>query len=110
VPGLAAFTSGGGLLAQSTNSGAFENDEFAFLPELQFNLGYQLTDFTRARIGYTLLYLTDSARPGAQIDRSVDGRFLDPLAGPFVPTNPAFGFDSTSVWLQGVNFGLETVW
>jgi len=108
--GIPPFTSTGGLLAQPTNIGTWQDEQFALLPQLQLHLGVQLTPSTRARVGYTLLYLTEVARPGTSIDRNVDGRFLDPLAGPFTATNPAFGFDSTSIWMQGINIGLDTRW
>jgi hypothetical protein len=110
VPDFAPFTSGGGLFAQSSNFGNYENDEVALLPEFQLNVAWQWTDFTRLRIGYTLLFLTEAVRPGGHIDRMVNGLFLDPLAPPFVSANPAFAFDSTSVWMQGINLGIERVW
>ncbi len=110
VPGMAATTSTGGLLAQSTNIGEFTNDEFAVIPEAQFNLAYHFNEIWSARIGYTLLYLTEAARPGPQIDRRVDGRFLDPMAPPFVPTNPVLDFFSSGLWMQGLNVGVEAVY
>jgi hypothetical protein len=106
VPNFAPLASSGGLLAQDSNIGAFEHDSFALLPELQINLARQLNDYWEFRVGYTLLFLTDVVRPGGHIDSSADGRFLDPLSPPFTPTNPAFTLDETSIWLQGVNFGL----
>jgi hypothetical protein len=106
VPTFDPFVTEGGLLVQETNSGATERDRFALLPELQLKAACRLNNNWEWHVGYTLLFLTDAVRPGAQIDRQVDGRFLDPNAGPFTPTNPAFAFEDSSVWLQGVNVGL----
>lgn len=105
VPTFTPFTTSGGLLVQDTNAGVYEFDEFALLPELRLQLGRRLNENCHLRVGYNLLFLTEALRPGPSIDRMVDGRFLDPLAPPFVATNPQFSQESSSVWLQGINLG-----
>ena len=106
VPTFSPFTTSGGLLVQDTNAGVYEFDEFALLPELRLQLGRRLTETCQFRVGYNLLFLTEALRPGPSIDRMVDGRFLDPLAPPFVATNPVFAQENSSVWLQGINLGI----
>jgi hypothetical protein len=106
VPTFDPLVTSGGLLAQDSNIGVFESDAFALLPELQVNLSRRLNEYWEARVGYTLLFLTDAVRPGSQIDATVDGRFLDPNAPPFTASHPAFALDERSVWLQGINLGL----
>ncbi|MCI0680770.1 MAG: BBP7 family outer membrane beta-barrel protein [Gemmataceae bacterium] len=95
-----------GLLAQPSNSGAFEENEFAVVPELTINLGYQICPRARAFVGYTLLYWSEVARPGQQIDRVINTTQFPPgnLTGPARPTTL---FDSTDFWAQGVNVGFE---
>jgi hypothetical protein len=104
----------GGILAQGTNIGRFERNQFAVVPEIQVQLGVQLTPAIRGLIGYNFLYLSDVLRPGTQIDPVVNPsqNAAFPLAGPGVLTGPArpapiLGLSETSYWVQGINLGLE---
>lgn len=98
----------GGLLAQRTNIGTHEADEFSVVPELGVTLGYQLTRTVRATFGYTLVYWTNVARAGDQIDLRVNPDLLPPEADPFTgPLVPAFAFQESDFWMQAVSFGLD---
>jgi hypothetical protein len=111
-PGLAPDIRPGGLLVQPSNTGtplsraSFDRDEFAFLAEVNINAGVQLTRQVRATVGWTSIYLSEAARPGQQIDRSVNGNQLidAPIVG---PVRPLFSLDSSDLWLYGMNFGIE---
>jgi hypothetical protein len=110
APGGPATQLNGGLLALSSNSGHFSRDQFSVVPEATLNVGYQLTAHVRASVGYTFLYWSNVARPGDQIDRSINPTLLPttPNLGPAVgPARPVFPFRDTDFWAQGVNFGLE---
>ena len=72
----------GGLLALPTNIGSYGRDQVALMPELGFNLGYQVLPHLRLTAGYTFLYLGSVVRPGDQIDLDVNP---DQLAPPIVP-------------------------
>ncbi len=76
--------------------GSYSANRFAYAPEGQLNVAYQLTPCIRAQLGYTFLYLSSVARPGNQIDNSFDG-----VVHPSVP------MASSSYWAQGLNFGLQ---
>jgi hypothetical protein len=107
--GQTTFQSGG-LLALPTNSGRFSRDVFAVVPEVGVTIGYQLTERLRASVGYTFLYCSEVARPGAQIDRGLDTtRIPTNLSGgtPAGPARPSFQFNSGDFWAQGVTFGIE---
>ncbi len=107
VPTVPPLTRQGGLLAQQTNIGTFEDNEFAVLPEFQVNLGYNLTCHTKFMVGYTFLYLGDLVRPGDVIDPTVNGLQLDPslpLAG---PARPEFAPNDSETWLMGLSLGVE---
>ena len=100
----------GGLLATATNIGRKSRDEFAVVPELGVNVGYQPVPLLRFFVGYTFLYWSDVVRAGDQIDRTVNltvvpssGTF-GPLTGPARPVVP---FRTTDFWAQGVQFGFE---
>jgi hypothetical protein len=104
-----AFT--GGLLALPTNIGSFSRDRFSVMPELGVNVGYQFTPHIRGFVGYSLLYWTNVARPGDQIDLTVNTsqvpRFNGGTGTLVGPARPAFTFHDTDFWAQGVNVGLE---
>jgi hypothetical protein len=107
-----AHTSGGGLLAQGSNIGNYSRDRFALVPELGLNFGYQLTDCVRLFVGYNLLYVSTVARPGDQIDRTVNPTQIPRLGGAGLtgPARPAFMFGGTDFYAQGLNLGVEFRW
>jgi len=100
----------GGLLALSSNIGRYTKDEFAVVPELGINVGYQINPLVRAYVGYSFIYWSDVARPGDQINRSVNPALV-PTSQTFgtasTPAAPSFTFQRTEFWAQGINFGLE---
>jgi hypothetical protein len=108
VPGFAPQTSAGGLLALSSNSGHFDRNRVAVVPELGVKLSYQVTPRLRALVGYDFLYWTDVVRPGGQIDTTVNPDLLPPPALPVAgPNRPAPRLTTTDVWVQGISLGLE---
>ena len=107
VPTLAPVTNPGGLLAQSTNIGVYEDDDFAVLPELQLNLSYAVKRNMRLTAGYSFMYLGDVVRPGDIIDRSLNGQLLDPTLPVTGPSRPSFVWNDSSMWLMGLNLGVE---
>lgn len=101
----------GGLFARADNIGVFERDKFAFNYELAFNLGYQITPRIRAQVGYTVNYLSSTARASEMIDPTInDGRvrFIAPPVVGTLENRPAFDWSRTKeYWLQGVNVGVS---
>jgi hypothetical protein len=99
-----------GLFAVSSNSGRHQRDELALIPEVSLNVGWQLTSHLRLYTGYSLLWVSTVARAGEQIDPVVNVTQVriktppSPLVG---PPRPAFGFNGTDFWAQGLNLGLE---
>ncbi len=94
----------GGLLAQATNIGTYQQDHFSIVPELGVTLGYEITRRLRATFGYTFLYWNRVARPGDQIDQNLAQLPPEP---PVPGGGPRFVFRTASFWAQGMNFGLE---
>ena len=99
-----------GLLALSTNSGEFQQDEMAVLPELNLTLGYQLTDHLKATIGYTGIYWSNVVRPGQHIPTGINPDFLPPAITSTGDAMPVFAFDTTDYWANGLTYGLEYRW
>ena len=106
-PGGASTSSAGGVLALPSNMGQFTRSRFAVIPEFGVNLHRQLNPCWKVNLGYTIMVVTNVVRPGDQIDLQVDPNQFPPpaTAGPF--TSPAFAFNDSDIWLQGLNVGLE---
>jgi hypothetical protein len=76
------------------------------VPEVGVTLGYQFNDHIRAFAGYNFLYWNNVARAGNQVDTSVNTNLLAPPLGGG-PSRPAFSFNGSEFWAQGVTFGIE---
>jgi hypothetical protein len=100
----------GGLFALRSNGGRHQRDELAFIPEVGLDVGLQLTPHWRLYAGYSFLWVSTVARAGEQIDPVVNVTQFPIRSGngPLVgPARPAFNFEETNFWAQGLNFGLE---
>jgi Putative beta barrel porin-7 (BBP7) len=89
-------TTPGGILASPAITGHHHRDEFAVVPEVGINVGYECSQHLRFTAGYTFLDLTNAARPGAQIDALVRAA-----------QSSVFPFQSSNFWVQGLNLGVE---
>jgi hypothetical protein len=113
VNGMVVPRPGGGLYALNTNIGSYSQNKFAVLPEVGFNVGYQVTQHWRVFVGYTLLYLSNVIRPGDQIDRTLNEQFIpgfnsNPPAS--MAIRPAAAFREADFWAQGISFGMQWRW
>jgi len=104
APGQKAESIPGDLLAQETNIDSYSANHFAVVPELGVTLGYDLTCQLRATFGYTFLYWSQVARPANQLDTNASQL---PPETPTGSREPAFTFNMSDYWAQGMNFGLE---
>jgi hypothetical protein len=95
----------GGLLALPSNIGPHDSNQFSVLPEVGFTLGYDLTPRLKATLGYTLLYWSNVARPGDQIDPNLDSAQFPPPTAAGV--RPEFVLHTSDFWAQGINVGLD---
>jgi hypothetical protein len=99
----------GGILAVASNSGRTTRDQFAFVPELDVNLGVQIMRTVRIFAGYDILYWSRVVRPYSQINNVVDTRQVPTDLG-FIPgfkgMFPAPPFNRTDFWAQGFSVGL----
>ncbi len=115
----AVLFSNGGLLAAGPNLGRVTDDRFTVVPEVSFNFGYWLTPNVKAYVGYNALYWSNVARPGDQIDRTIDVTFIpNPPINPATGQVPAFSglnrpvvpFRQDHLWVNGIQFGAEWRW
>jgi hypothetical protein len=108
TPPVAGFGGRGDLLTGTSNIGHYSRNVFSVLPELGFNVGYQVTNNLGLYIGYTFLYWTNVTRPGDAIDLQVNStRTPVSLVPPSGPAAPLFTFRSSDFWVQGINFGMR---
>ena len=99
---------GGGLLAQRSNIGKYERDEFTMIPEIGLTLGVRLTDWLDATVGYSVMYFPSVVRAGSQIDTDVNGNLVAPEIQPFTGTlRPDFEFVESDYWAHGLSLGAE---
>jgi hypothetical protein len=107
VPGMAAVTREGGLLALESNIGHFSRDRTVVIPEFGLKVGYEVTSGVRIYAGYSILYWGEVARAGSQVDLNVNPRLLPPVSAPVGPLRPAARFEDSGFWAQGIDLGLE---
>ena len=101
----------GGYFALPTNFGDHSRDTFAVVPEIAFNLGYRITPQATVYLGYSLLYASDVARPGDQINRNINPTMTvswgnDPPVKPVGPAQPTFAFNTSDFWAQSLSIGV----
>jgi hypothetical protein len=100
----------GGLLALRTNIGCCSTSEFAFIPEIDLNVGWQWTRQIRLFAGHTFLWVSCISRAAEHIDPVINESVVPILSGngPLVgPARPAFQLVETDFWAQGLNFDVE---
>jgi hypothetical protein len=101
----------GGYFAQPTNIGSHTRNVAAVVPEANLNVGYRLTNWLSIVAGYTFLYASNVARPGDQIDRTVNPTQSLSFGGPAPATlvgeaRPRFKFEGSDFWAHGLNVGV----
>jgi hypothetical protein len=99
----------GGLFAQPSNIGRYENDSFTLVPQVQTRLGWQPLPWVRGWVGYDFLYWSQVIRPGSQVDLRVDPAQVptDPRFTGVHSSSPHPVFSRTDFWTQGISFGVE---
>jgi hypothetical protein len=103
-PFTGTFAGPGGLLTQTSNIGQYHHDAFAVVPEVDVNVGYKFNPCIKTYVGYSLVAISDVARPGDQIDRVVQLPTIPPGLG--VVARPLFSPRQSDFWAQGMTMGL----
>ena len=105
VDGISSVTSGG-LLTQPTNIGRYQQDSFAAVSEFGLTLRRKFHCGLEATFGYTFVHWSEVSRAGDQADFGVNVSQFPP--GPLVgEPRPAFAFNTTDFWAQGLSLGLD---
>jgi Putative beta barrel porin-7 (BBP7) len=97
-----------GFLALPSNIGSIEHNHFAYVPELNVNLIYNLNQSWRLIGGYTFIYWNNVVLAGNQIDTNINTtQIVGPVQGAAVPVAR---FQRTDFWVQGISLGGEYRW
>jgi len=80
------------------------------VPEVNIRATVWVNEWLNLWVAYNVIYWSDVARPGDQLDRNINVRldprsslFGQPLGGPNVP---GVIFRERDMWIHGLNFGL----
>lgn len=105
-------TFSGGYFALPSNIGHHTHTNFAVIPDVNLNLGYQVTDCASIKVGYNFLYVNNILWAGKQMKRNIN-----PTQSPlyeFTPTptlvgraGPKAPHKTDSFWAHGLNVGIE---
>jgi len=91
--------SNNGIYARASNSGSFQRDVFAYVPEFNSDLIYALNCNWDFKIGCTFVYFSDVVTGGSLINQNIDPNG--------VSGDPQFMFEEQDFWVLGMNFGAE---
>lgn len=97
----------GGLLTQSSNIGTYSTNSFSVIPQVGVRLGAQVTDHLRVFASYNFMYWSNVVRAGEQIDPRVNTNQIAPPQALNGAALPAFNFNKTGYWVQGIGIGAE---
>jgi hypothetical protein len=102
----------GGLLVGPGDVGTHSRNRVAFFSDGTVKLGYILTNWLRFHVGYDVLTMTNVARPGsvAGLSTSTVSATVASTSTTVNLTQPSFAFHDSTVWIHGLDFGLELVY
>ena len=99
----------GGMLALPSNIGEYQRNQFAFIPELNVNLCYNLSPCWKLMVGY-YVHLLQRRGAGRQSDRSRGQLLADSRPHRSATIGRGSAFNNSDFLIQGVNVGAEYRW
>ena len=107
APGIPTGTFNSGFYTQASNTGRRDAWDCSVVPEVNVRVGCDLFGCVKAFVGYDWLYWCNVARPGEQIDRSVNLAQSPFLVGVPGPARPAPLHNTTDFFVHGFSVGVE---
>lgn len=105
-----AGTVPGGFFVLASNRGRMARNHFAVVPEVNVKLSLRLCEYAKVTLGYSYLFVSDTVRPGDQLDAQLNPTLL-PLSPTFGQTGgtarPAPLFNRGTFSAHGFNVGLN---
>jgi len=102
----------GSYFANHSNRGKHTRTKFAYIPEINLDLGYSVTCDLDVKIGYTFLYVSEVLWAGKLLDSRIDPASLSSTSTD-ITTDSTFPKEhnhknrSQNFWAQGVSAGIE---
>lgn len=118
VSGFSNRSIHGGIFAQPNNIGEYNKNFFSNVDEVDLQLGYHLNKFVNLLASYNFIYISNTARPGDQLNRKINttktalanaSRTSGNVIPEVGPSFPSFKFQNSSFWAQGVGIGIEMI-
>lgn len=102
-----------GNLILSSNTGKFAKTRFSVIPEVNLDLGWEVTDNFSIKVGYNVLYIAKVLRSGQQISDEINGSASYVIQNTGLPLNvigpadPQPNMNTKGMWVQGLNAGIN---
>ncbi len=93
-----------GLLARNTNGQPFKDDTFVVVPEVGFNVAYNIRPGLDFNVGYNYMLIPKVAQASRQIDKQLAVNLSEPLTGGL---DPQLDFEERKYWLHSLGLGLQ---
>ena len=101
----------GGLLAQRTNSGKWQRNQFSVVPQSEIEVGWRTKGGWEISLGYNFMYWSQVLRVTDQVDRNLNPNLLPPELANFSGAgSPAPRLLEDSYLAHGLSFGIEKTW
>ena len=100
----ASNTEAQGLLARNTNGQPFKDDTFVVVPEVGFNVAYNIRPGLDFNVGYNYMLIPKVAQASRQIDKQLAVNLSEPLTGSL---DPQLDFEERKYWLHSLGLGLQ---
>lgn len=101
----------GGILAQRSNIGEFNREQFTAIPEIGVTLGWNVTPRLACTLGYNFIYWAHVVRPGDVMNLELNPNLFPPEVDPLVgPLKPEFAWNDSDFWAQGLSAGVDYRW
>ncbi len=118
-PGIAT-TPGGSFVGPLDNNTERHFDRVCLVPQVNLNVGYEITDNIRVHVGYDYIYISAMARPVDQLTRSFSTTALSlgNNTGSLLNNNtqsinifaPGFKVHNDQSWIYGINMGVDILY
>ena len=104
VPGVGSATFPGNLLAQSTNIGRYERNQFMAIPEFTFRVERRLSSQIQLHAAYNLMYWSAVTRVDDVLSRRVSQFPPEAITG---SREPAFRWNDGGLFMHGLQVGVD---
>jgi hypothetical protein len=109
-PATGGTTPSGFLALSGTNAGRTSTNWFVIVPEVNLQVGAEISSRLLVHVGYDFLYINTVVRPGNEVNTNVNPTFVPTSASFIFPSGlpqPRVLFRHEDFWAHGLQLGLE---